>query len=111
MSVSKSRAILSLVPGAIFSEADGVIQWQCDLTQPTDQAIQDEMDRLDSDEPLRLLRVERTRKLKKTDWTSGEDVPQSIKDAYFPYRQALRDITDTYSSLDSAEGNWPIEPS
>jgi hypothetical protein len=38
--------------------------------------------------------------LKETDWVSGEDTPQSIKDTWFPYRQALRDIT-------TQEG-WPL---
>jgi len=38
--------------------------------------------------------------LAETDWVSGEDVPQSIKDKWFPYRQALRDITES-------EG-WPM---
>jgi hypothetical protein len=54
------------------------------------------------------LRLQRDIKLKETDWVSGEDVPQSIKDMYFPYRQALRDITDTYSSL--ADVVWPTKP-
>lgn len=108
MSVTKSTAIQSLVPEAVFSESDGVVNWQCDLQQPSDQQVQDEITRLNGLEPLRLLRQERDRRLKKTDWVAGEDVPQSIKDAYFPYRQALRDITDTYTSLDDVV--WPDAP-
>jgi hypothetical protein len=54
------------------------------------------------------LRKMRDFLLKETDWVSGEDVPQSIKDVWFPYRQALRDITETYSSLEDAV--WPTKP-
>lgn len=45
--------------------------------------------------------------LKETDWVAGEDVPQSIKDQYFPYRQALREVTDQ-GNPDSIV--WPIKP-
>jgi hypothetical protein len=45
-------------------------------------------------------RAKRDQLLKETDWVSGEDVSQNIKDKWFPYRQALRDIT-------SQEG-WPM---
>lgn len=54
------------------------------------------------------LRLERDRKLKETDWVSGEDIPQSLKDLYFPYRQTLRDITDTYISIRDVV--WPEKP-
>ena len=54
------------------------------------------------------LRVERDHRLQETDWVSGEDIPQSIKDLYFPYRQALRDLTDTYTSIRDVV--WPTKP-
>lgn len=40
------------------------------------------------------IRKYRDEELIKTDWVSGEDVPQTIKDAHYPYRQSLRDITN-----------------
>jgi len=58
---------------------------------------------------LYCLRHERNNRLKQTDWVAGEDVPQSIKDRWFPYRQALRDITENYTSLDDVV--WPTKPS
>lgn len=57
---------------------------------------------------LELIREKRDALLAETDWVSGEDVPQTIKDAWFPYRQALRDITQTYSVYD--EVVWPTKP-
>ena len=52
------------------------------------------------------LRKERTRKLAETDWTSNSDVVMS--DEMKTYRQALRDITKTYKTLDTVK--WPTEP-
>lgn len=53
------------------------------------------------------VREYRAAELKASDWVSGEDVPQSIKDAWFPYRQALRDITNAASPDDVV---WPEKP-
>ncbi len=39
-----------------------------------------------------FVRTERNAKLAATDWTQAADVPQSVKDSYAPYRQALRDV-------------------
>jgi hypothetical protein len=38
------------------------------------------------------VRAERDKKLSETDWTQGADVPQSTKDKWAEYRQALRDM-------------------
>jgi hypothetical protein len=61
-----------------------------------------------ADANLEMIRNERKTLLAETDWVAGEDVPQAIKDLWFPYRQALRDITSTYSVyLDVV---WPTKP-
>ena len=57
---------------------------------------------------LNELRHERDELIKQTDWVAGTDVPQSIKDKWNPYRQALRDITNSYSSLEDVV--WPDKP-
>ena len=60
---------------------------------------------------LMMLREERNKKLAATDWIvtkafeTGGGVPESWKN----YRQALRDITQHYQSLDTVI--WPEEPS
>lgn len=38
------------------------------------------------------IRNERDRLLKETDWSQVVDAPQTIKDKWSPYRQALRDV-------------------
>lgn len=52
------------------------------------------------------LRVERDAKLADTDHYGLSD--QTMTDAMITYRQALRDITDTYQSLDTVV--WPTKP-
>jgi len=54
------------------------------------------------------LRAERDIRLAKCDWAGSYDVSDSIKAVYAPYRQALRDITKTYSSCEDVV--WPIKP-
>ena len=61
---------------------------------------------LDAAEPLKLLREERNRRLAETDWWASSDLTMS--QAQRDYRQALRDITDTYQSLDTVV--WPVKP-
>lgn len=54
------------------------------------------------------LREERNKLLVETDWVAGDDVPQALKDTWYSYRQELRDITETYTSLDDVV--WPEKP-
>lgn len=62
-----------------------------------------------AEDDLQCLRIERNKRLIETDWTQLPDVPQSTKDLWSPYRQQLRDITETYSSL--VDVVWPTKPS
>jgi hypothetical protein len=57
-------------------------------------------------EPMKLLREERNRRISETDWWASSDLTMSAERT--AYRQALRDITKTYSSLD--EVVWPNKP-
>ena len=61
---------------------------------------------LDAAEPLKLLREERNRRLAETDWWASSDLTMS--QAQWDYRQALRDITQHYQSLDTVV--WPVKP-
>jgi len=57
-------------------------------------------------EPLKELRAERDRLIAATDWWAGSD--RTMTDAQTAYRQALRDITDSATSLDDV--TWPTAP-
>ena len=61
---------------------------------------------LEAAEPLRLLRAERDRLIGLTDWWGGSDLTMTPEQE--AYRQALRDITETYSSLEDVV--WPVKP-
>lgn len=56
---------------------------------------------------LNDLRLVRDSKLAETDWMSLPDAP-TMSDAWKTYRQALRDITKTATSLDDVK--WPTKP-
>ena len=55
---------------------------------------------------LDQLRFERDQKLKETDLWGLQDFPATSQQ--LAYRQALRDITETYSSIDDVV--WPTKP-
>ena len=57
------------------------------------------------------LRAMRNQMLTDTDWTQGADSPltDSQKASWATYRQSLRDITNSATSLDDVE--WPNKPS
>ena len=59
-------------------------------------------------EPMRLLRVERDRRLAETDWMAGSDV--TLADNWKTYRQALRDVPaqEGVTGLDNVK--WPTKP-
>jgi len=56
--------------------------------------------------PLKALRAERDRLIASTDWWASSDL--TMTDAQTAYRQALRDITDSATSLDDV--TWPTAP-
>ena len=55
---------------------------------------------------LEDLRDERNARLLETDWWASSDLTMTSEQT--AYRQALRDITDNYSSLDDVV--WPEKP-
>jgi hypothetical protein len=57
-------------------------------------------------EPMKFLRAERDRLIASTDWWASSDL--TMTDAQTAYRQALRDITDSATSLDDV--TWPTAP-
>ena len=60
--------------------------------------------------PLEELRKVRDKKLLESDWTRLDDcgLSDSVKSSWATYRQALRDITDSATSLDDV--TWPTKP-
>ena len=65
-------------------------------------------DELKAAEPMKLLRAERDRLIAETDWWASSDLAGSMSGARTAYRQALRDITKSATSLDDV--TWPTKP-
>ena len=114
-------ALLSLKPGAKWTlsgtEYSG-LKWMDSGQQPTEQEVKAKLIELDAAEPMRLLRIERDRKIALTDWRVLPD--QTPSDDWINYRQALRDLPASASpkldpeseyELDLTSIKWPTEPS
>jgi len=68
--------------------------------------VSDKKKVLQDAEPMRLLRKERDELIAKTDWWVLPD--RTPTDAQKKYRQDLRDITKSATSLDDVK--WPTKP-
>lgn len=68
--------------------------------------VSTESDAIEAAKPLKELRAERDRLIAETDWWASSDLTMTAEQT--TYRQALRDITDTYNSLDTVV--WPTKP-
>ena len=82
-------------------ESDNSTDWGVTWAQ-----VQTKQSELTAAEPLAALRAERDRLIAATDWWASSDL--TMTDAQTAYRQALRDITDSASSLDDV--TWPTAP-
>lgn len=62
----------------------------------------------DGEKLANQIRLERDERLKETDWSQAQDIPDGIKSAFTAYRQALRDITDQEGFPYNV--SWPAKP-
>ena len=67
---------------------------------------QERANEIDAEINLEELRMVRNKMLSETDWWAGADLTMTPEQT--AYRQALRDITSSYSSLDTVV--WPTKP-
>ena len=114
-----THALQALKPGAEWvvrgTEYSG-LEWMDSGQQPTEQEVKAKIIELDAAEPMRLLRIERDKKIALTDWRVLPD--QTPSDDWINYRQALRDLPasaspklDKDGELDFSSFTWPTEPS
>lgn len=107
----KAQAIIELYSNAkkVVTQTDGSVAAYDGNNNPITldlTSIATKETELWAAENLRLLRVERNKRLVNTDHYGLSD--QTMTDAMSTYRQALRDITKTYSNLDDVV--WPTKP-
>ena len=103
-------AINALVPNAqynIYGDFSG-LQWLDSRTAPKEADVKKKYDEIIAEEPLNLLRDVRNQILAQSDWTQSRDVTLSNDADWKTYRQALRDITKTYKTLEDVK--WPEKP-
>jgi len=112
MSVSLGEVLLYLAPNANWSttgETYADIDWQDEsITKPTEAEVEAARVPAEAALKLRVLRGQRDYLLAQTDWWVLPDRTATAEQT--AYRQALRDITDTYSSMDDDGFAWPTKP-
>lgn len=116
--------VLRLVPDAQFSLSDNEydkLVWSASNTQakPTLAECEAAWQQILDAEPMKRLRQERDRRLAASDLYAIVDYPHAddaARQAWFAYRQALRDLPATQTpALDPNGGligvDWPVPPS
>lgn len=81
--------------------------WTREEAQPTNEELQTYREYWTTQCNLALLRKERDRLIAETDYWMLSDTTD-VTQAQLDYRQALRDITQLYASLDDVI--WPTKP-
>ena len=120
-----SQALIELTPGAEWvlhgTEYSG-LNWidGHGYDKPTAEALDAKVAELDGAEAMRLLRIERDKRLAKDDWkvVKAKETGTNLTTAFKTYRQALRDLPSTATptldstyELDLTSVTWPTEPS
>ena len=120
MKYTITEALAALKPNAewhmLGTEYSG-IYWDDKIeTKPTEDEVKAKLTELESAEPMRLLRIERNKRLAECDWMANSDVTMSS--AWKTYRQSLRDLPssatpkiDSLGDLDLTSVTWPTKPS
>ena len=122
MIYNKGNALSSLKPNSQWAwngdEYSG-LTWLDSGSAPTESEIDAEVTRLNNAEPMRLLRIERDKRLTDCDWiiTMHKELGTNIPAAWKTYRQSLRDLPasaspslDSYGDLNLTSVTWPTEP-
>jgi hypothetical protein len=92
-------AIFKVNPSVVTIDGDTAYDIDGNVVEYDEAAVTNEAN-------MMALRTERNQRLANTDWWASSDLTMTA--AQTAYRQALRDITDTYTSLDDVV--WPEEP-
>ena len=107
----KHAAIYNLYPNvtAILDTEDGlqILEGSEEITDSIDfEAVQELFDELQAEADLNALKAERNKRIAETDWWALTDKVMTVEQQ--DYRQALRDITENYNSINNVV--WPEKP-
>ena len=117
-------ALLELKPGAewtVRGDNYSDLEWlDKSQTKPTEDEINAKIAELKAEEPFKLLRQERNRRLAECDWvvTKYAEYGYNIPKEWRTYRQALRDLPsisyrpelDEFGNLKMDSVAWPTPP-
>ena len=122
MKLGLADAISALRPNSGYllrGDTYSGLEWDSDNSdaKPTEEELNSKLTALKTTEkPMELLREERDRRLKETDWRASSDL--IISGDWKAYRQDLRDLPaqqtpklNSDGELDSTSISWPPEPS
>jgi hypothetical protein len=101
--IYKHEAIYKLNPSVVLIREN--IAYDSD-----DNVVSYDETAVNTEANMMALRIERNAKLAETDWvvTMHKELGTNIPAAMKTYRQSLRDITDSATSLDDV--TWPEKP-
>jgi len=114
----KLKALNFYYPDGGYIITNGVVDWIDNSTNniPEEQ-IQAKIAELEAAEPLRLLRIERDRKLTEVDWWTSRALDGTpLTTEQTAYRQALRDLPENSANVAIDENGtlinveWPVKP-
>ena len=97
--IQKTQAIYKSHPQVVRTVSDIAYDADGNVVSYDEAAVTTEAN-------MMALRTARNQRLANTDWWASSDLTMTT--AQTAYRQALRDITETYTSLDDVV--WPEKP-
>lgn len=104
----QAKGISYNMENAQFTLSGTEMTWEDERDPPTRENIDTWGTEAEARIKLRRLRLERNERLQETDWSQSADVPEATKTVWQAYRQELRDITETYNTIDDVV--WPTPP-
>ena len=125
MKLTLADAITALRPNSGYilrGNTYSGLEWDSDNTQtkPTEDEINAKLVELEKEQPFKLLREERNRRLAECDWvvTKYAEYGYNIPKEWRTYRQALRDLPSItykpelteFGSLKMDSVAWPTPP-
>ena len=113
MMITKAEAILAINPTIQMVWHNDEITVTDGSVLPSESEIQAKIAELQAAEPMRLLRVERDRRIALTDWRFRSDLTPSQE--WIDYCQELRDLPANSTPALDENGNltgvnWPTPP-
>lgn len=117
-----THALMALRPGSQWSlngDSYSGLNWMSEGPAPTLEELTAKIAELDAAEPMKLLRIERDKRLADSDWVVVRSVStgEALSKEWKKYLQDLRDLPataepklDEVGRLDDSSVDWPVKP-